>query len=154
MPLGAIGRSCKGRRERGRQLREIRSFFLDGDVLTATAQAALKGADLQTVWSRYQTCKHHWSVAFRAWRPFDAAGIGDERLWHGYYSFPEAYSDIADRRWCDSHPSLLPIESRPKCRGRTMLARIESSPAHSDHLRISQGQSYPSPKERIVRASG
>jgi hypothetical protein len=27
----------------------------------------------------------HWTVAFRAWRPFNfnGIGIGDERLWHG-----------------------------------------------------------------------
>jgi hypothetical protein len=34
---------------------------------------------------RYQTSKRHWTVAFRAWRPFNfnEIGIGDERLWHG-----------------------------------------------------------------------
>ena len=144
MPLGAIGRSCKGRRERGRQLREIRSFFLDGDVLTATAQAALKGADLQTVWSRYQTCKHHWSVAFRTWRPFNlnVAGVGDERLWHGILS-PRLNRILPTDVWRDSHPSLTSNRTAalPKCRSRMMLARIEPGPAHSDHLRMSEGQS-------------
>ena len=48
------------------------------------AEGALKGAYVDAVWPRYQTCKHHWSVAFRAWRPFNfnEAGIGDERLCH------------------------------------------------------------------------
>jgi hypothetical protein len=48
-----------------------RSFYLNGDLLGAIAQAALEGADLWPVWSRYHACQHHRPVAFRAWRPFN-----------------------------------------------------------------------------------
>jgi hypothetical protein len=62
----------------------IRSFCLNSDLLGAIAQGTLKGAYVDTVWPRYQTYKHHRSVAFRAWRPFNfnEVGIGGERLWH------------------------------------------------------------------------
>jgi hypothetical protein len=49
----------------------LTSFHLNGDLLGAIAQAALKGAHLWLVRPRYHTCKHHRSVAFRAWRPFN-----------------------------------------------------------------------------------
>jgi hypothetical protein len=51
-----------------------RSFYLNGDLLGAIAQAALEGADLWPVWSRYHACQHHRPVAFRAWRPFNFNG--------------------------------------------------------------------------------
>jgi hypothetical protein len=62
----------------------IRSFYLNGDLLGAIAQAAFKGADIRPVWPRYHACKHHRSVAFRAWRPFNFNGapISDEGLCH------------------------------------------------------------------------
>ncbi|MEA3142432.1 MAG: hypothetical protein QOK23_4601 [Gammaproteobacteria bacterium] len=62
----------------------ICSFYLNGDLLGAIAQAAFKGADVRPVWPRYHACKHHRSVAFRAWRPFNFNGtaISDEGLCH------------------------------------------------------------------------
>jgi hypothetical protein len=55
-----------------------RSFYLNGDLLGAIAQAALKGTHFWPVRPRYHTCKHHRSVAFRAWRSFsfNGAAIG------------------------------------------------------------------------------
>jgi hypothetical protein len=87
MPADEYDRPC-----RGPVVSTVRSFYLNDDLLGAIAQAALIGADVATVWPRYHTRKHHWSAAFRAWRPinFNEGGIGDERLRHGFARLGQA----------------------------------------------------------------
>jgi hypothetical protein len=62
----------------------LTSFYPNGDLLGSIAQAAFKCAHVWSVLPRYHTCKHHRSVAFRAWRSFNFNGaeISVEELWH------------------------------------------------------------------------